>query len=259
MTEVNMLDKKKKKSKKGFDDKQYWKNRHAQQHNLRASGQKSVSLKSNEYIYTILADQYLKLLNSLDLSDVKSVLDGGFGDGYFLKFYQQHFPELKIFGVDISKDAKLKIDFIPKSRLYTSDLAEFSMDRKFDIVHSFDVLYHILNTEDYVSSLSNLASLSKKYVILHERFLKRTPLVSSKHVRLRSADFTNQILNSRGFFLTKEIPTHFFAVRLLTYKLNKLIPGALYKIDSRIAENLNSSMQGFLASHRIRAYSKVGK
>ncbi len=238
------------------DDKQYWKDRHAQQPDLKASGLKSVGLKANKYIYKILADQYLKLLNSLDLSGVKSVLDGGFGDGYFLKFYQNHFPHLEVYGVDISKDAKAKIDFLPKNRLYTSDLASFSPRRSFDIIHSFDVMYHILDTEDYAKALGNLATLSNKYVILHERFLKRAPFVSSKHVRLRRSEFTNQILNSKGFFLTAEIPTHFLAVRLLTYKFNKLIPRFLYKIDKYISENTHSSTQEFLASHYIRVYSK---
>ncbi|HLB66331.1 hypothetical protein A2886_03055 [candidate division WWE3 bacterium RIFCSPHIGHO2_01_FULL_42_13] len=203
-----------------------------------------------------MADQYLKLLNSLDLSEVGSVLDCGFGDGYFLKFYQQHFPHLEIFGVDISKAAKSKVNFLDKSRLYTSDLATFSPKRKFGIVHSFDVVYHILKSEDYVKSLSNLASLSDKYVILHERFFQKPPLVSSKHVKMRRSEFTNQILNSKGFFLTGEIPTHFIAARLLTYRLNKFIPGFLYKVDRYISEKVHPSAQEFLASHYIRVYSR---
>jgi len=238
------------------DDKEYWKKRHSRTKNLKASGVKSVGVRSNEYIYKILAEQYLKLLNSLDLKDVKTVLDCGFGDGYFLKFYQTHFPQLKIFGVDISADAKKKIDFVAKSNLYTSDLTKFSSKKKFDIVHSFDVMYHILKSEDYVRTLNNMANLSNKYIILHERFLTRAPLVSSKHVRMRRAEFTNQILNSKGFYLYEEIPTHFLAMRLFTYKFNKVMPHSLYKVDRFIAENIHPSAQEFLASHHIRVYSR---
>ncbi len=239
------------------DDKQYWKDRHAQQPDLKASGLKSVSLRANKYIYKILEDQYLKLLQSLDLSEVESVLDCGFGDGHFLKFYQEHFPQLKIFGVDISEDAKKKINFMSKDRLYTSDIAVFSPKRRFDIVHSFDVMYHILETNDYVKALSNLATLSNKYVILHERFLRKAPLINSKHVRMRRSEFTSQILNAKGFFLKTEIPTHFFAARLITYKLNKIIPVTLYKIDRYISEKAHPSTQEFLASHFIRIYVKT--
>lgn len=248
---------KKKNNKKILvDDKEYWKNRHAQTPNLKASGVKSVGVKSNEYIYKILAEQYINLLHSIDLRGVKTVLDCGFGDGYFLRFYTEYFPKFEIFGVDISPDAKKKIDFINNRNLYVSDLAKFKSNRRFDIVHSFDVLYHVLQDEDYVNSLSNMATLSKRYVILHERFLKRPPLVSSNHVRLRSTEFTNQILNAHGFFVIKEIPTHFVASRLLTYKLNKIMPRVLYKIDRYIADSFHPSSQDFLASHYIRVYSK---
>ena len=251
-----MPEPKKKNSKQNFDDRQYWRERHARQPNLEASGLKSVGLKSNKYLYKMLADQYLELLNKLDLSTVKSVLDCGFGDGYFLKFYQDNFPRLEIFGVDISQDAKSKIDFLPSNRLYTSDLVSFSPKRKFDIVHSFDVLYHILKTDDYIKALNNMASLSNRYVILHERFLKREPLISSKHVRLRRSEFTNQVLNANGFFLAAEIPTHFIAVRLLTYRLNKFIPKSLYEIDRYISEEFHPSAQKALASHHVRVYAK---
>ena len=239
------------------NDKEYWRKRHSKTSNLKASGVKSVGIRSNEYIYKILAEQYLKLLNDLNLQDVKTVLDCGFGDGYFLRFYQKHFPQLKVFGVDISEDAKKKIDFLAKDNLYTSDLTEFTPNRRFDVVHSFDVMYHILQVEDYVKTLQNMAILANKYIILHERFLERAPLVSSKHVRMRRAEFTNQILNSRGFFLEREIPTHFLAMRLFSYKFNKVMPASLYKIDRYIAENIHPSAQEFLASHHIRVYAKA--
>lgn len=252
-----MAQKRKKSKDLLVDDKEYWKKRHSKTSNLKASGVKSVGVNSNQHIYKILSDQYLKLLHSLNLKGIESVLDCGFGDGYFLNFYKKHFPKLKVYGVDISKDAKKKIDFIAKGNLYVSDLTKFEPKRKFDIVHSFDVMYHILQSEDYVKTLQNMASLSNRYIILHERFFNKAPLVSSKHVRMRRAEFTNQILNSQGFFLTKEIPTHFLAMRLFTYKFNKVMPHTLYKIDKYIAENIHPSAQEFLASHHIRVYEKV--
>jgi SAM-dependent methyltransferase len=238
------------------NDKDYWRKRHAKTPSLKASGVKSVGVRSNQYVYKILADQYLKLLNGLDLKGVNSVLDCGFGDGYFLRFYQRHFPEFKIYGVDISEDAKKKIDFLAKDNLYTGDLTKFKSRRRFDIVHSFDVMYHILNSDDYTKTLNNMASLANRYIILHERFLEKAPLISSKHVRMRRSEFTNQVLNSREFFLSKEIPTHFLAMRLFTYKFNKVMPASLYKIDRYIAENIHPSAQEFLASHHIRVYAR---
>lgn len=247
----------KNKTKQLVDDKEYWKNRHSKTSDLKASGVKSVGIKSNQYIYKMLEEQYDKLLVEIGISNLRSVLDCGFGDGYFLKFYASKYPHLKIHGVDISKSAKDKIDFIDKQQLHVSDLVSFSPKDKFDIVHCFDVMYHILNTDDHTQVLKNLASWSNRYVILHERFLEKAPVIASKHVRLRRSEFTNQVLNSQGFFLSREIPSHFFAMKLLTYKLNKIAPSTLYKLDSFIARSLHPSAQESLASHFIRVYEKA--
>ena len=158
---------------KKFDDKNYWKNRHARVNNLKASGLKSVSVKANHFIYRILTEQYAKLLANLDLEDVKTILDCGFGDGHFLKFFSENYPNKKLTGVDISPAAKEKIDVVPQKQLHISDLASLKLDKKFDLVHCFDVLYHILDEADYRTALQNLADHSDKYVILHEKFVHK--------------------------------------------------------------------------------------
>lgn len=239
------------------DDKNYWKARHKNTDNLKASGIKSVGVKSNHYIYKMLTEQYKKILSQLDLKSISSVIDSGFGDGYFLDFFTKHISHADLYGIDISPEAKKKVNFKPKSNLFVGDLSSIEINRKFDLVHCFDVLYHILDDQDYTDSLANLANLSNKYVILHERFLDKTPKIASRHVRLRTAEFTTQVLNSQGFFLIKEIPTHFFAMRILTYKLNKIVPQALYTIDNLVANRLHPSTQGSLASHKIRVYAKA--
>jgi SAM-dependent methyltransferase len=242
---------------KKFDDKNYWKNRHARVNNLKASGLKSVSVKANHFIYRILTEQYAKLLANLDLKDVKTILDCGFGDGHFLKFFSENYPNKKLTGVDISPAAKEKIDVVPQKQLHISDLASLKLDKKFDLVHCFDVLYHILDEADYRTALQNLADHSDKYVILHEKFVHKSPRFSSAHVRFRRREYTNQVLNSKGFYLHTEIPTHFLGVRFFTYKLNKLIPGVLYKIDKFIAEKFPDHLQEVLGTHSIRVYKKA--
>lgn len=238
------------------DDKSYWKERHAKTRSLKASGIKSIKVRSNEYVYKLLAEQYKKLLNDLDISNMKSVIDCGFGDGYFLKFFKENFPQLDVYGIDISKEAKKKIDFISNKNLYVRDLTKINITKKFDIVHSFDVLYHILSDSDYDKALSGMANLSLKHVILHERFMESVGPISSKHVRMRRSEYTNQILNAHGFYLSKEMPSHFFAMRLLTYRINNFTPGLMYKIDKYIADNMHPSTQESLASHYIRVYTK---
>lgn len=242
-----------------LNDKQYWKDRHTSVDDLKASGLQSVGLGANRLIYKILEDQYQKLLNLIELKSVKTILDCGFGDGYFLDFFVKNFPDKEISGIDISPAAKKKIKSVSQSRLYVGDLADFNLKKKFNIVHCFDVLYHILDDADYARALGNLSSHSDKFVILHERFLIKEPLIQSKHVRLRRREVTDQILNSNGFYLTREIPTHFVAVRTLTFRLNRLFAKQLYGIDKYIAGKLSDNVQERLASHFIRVYRKAGR
>jgi SAM-dependent methyltransferase len=243
-------------SDKKFDDKNYWKNRHSSVDTIKASGLKSVSVKANHYIYRILTEQYAKLLSKLDLKDVKTILDCGFGDGHFLQFFVENYSDKKLTGVDISQAAKEKIDFVPKKQLHVADLATLNLDKKFDLVHCFDVLYHVLDENDYRSSLENIAKHSNNYVILHEKFVRKSPRFSSAHVRFRRREYTNQILNSKGFYLHSEIPTHFLGVRFFSYRLNKLIPGILYKVDKYIADHFPEHLQEVLGTHTIRVYKK---
>lgn len=231
--------------------------RHADTNSLKASGLKSASVKTNFLIYKILADQYQKLLSTKEMGSVKTVLDCGFGDGYFLDFFKEKFPNKILTGIDISKDSKEKIKHNHGAKnLHIGDLTDFNLNKKFDLVHSFDVLYHILSEADYRSALSNIANHSSKYVVLHERFFTRVPLLSSSHVRARRREVTNQILNSNGFYLYSEIPSHFLGMRMFSSIINKITPTLLHRLDQRIATSFPDYLQEALASHSIRVYKK---
>lgn len=242
------------------DDKKYWKKRHSNIGDLRASGVKSASLKSSKYIYKILEEQYSSILDELtDITSIKpSIIDAGFGDGYFLNFFQKKYPKSEIYGVDISEDAKEKVSFKNKENLRVGDLTNFNIDMKFDIVHCFDVLYHILDDEDYSIAIQNLCNTSSNYLILHERFLARTPLYSSSHVRFRERDYTTQLLNRNGFFLYRKKPTHFFAVGVYLYKITSLFPKLFYRIDKMLTRR-HPSLQERLATHHIYVFKKITK
>lgn len=242
---------------KDIDDKAYWIARHSEFDNIRSSGFKSLNEQSNNYIYKILSEQYLDLLDKLELPKGVNVIDCGFGDGYFLKFFNDNFNKWEVSGFDLSDKALTKAKKTnKKAKLFVADFSQhIHQPEKFTIAHSFDVLYHILDNKSYRAALDNMCNLSEEYVILHEKFLKREPLINASHVRFRTLDFTDQILNSNGFYLYDEIPTHFMAVRLLTYRLNKFFAKLLYGLDKKISR-LHPSTQMRLASHRIRVYKR---
>ena len=241
---------------KQINDKAYWKKRHKTDKKKTASGLRGTGKHGSDYIYRMVQDQYQKALKQINIREQKEVFDAGYGNGYFLRFFKRNYNHLNLFGIDISKDARKSIDFLPKKNLYIGDLSKFKINRQFDIVHCFDVLYHIINDMDFNNALVNLTKISRNYVIIHDRFLNKIGIISSKHVRMRRSEVYNQILNSQKFYLHSEIPTHYFAMKFLTYKLNAIIPKPLYRIDKYISENLSQSTQERLASHWIRIYKK---
>lgn len=242
--------------KNKFSDKEYWKKRHSDIDNIRAVGGKGVNIKGNYYVYKFLEEQYKELLSKIDISEVKTFFDCGFGDGHFLRFYKETYPHIKLSGIDISQDAKERIDFVNPKDLFVGDLVDMNIKKTYDIVQSFDVLYHIVNDSDYYNALYNMTKIAKKYLILHERFNSSAGLISLKHIRMRRSEYTNQILNSEDFYLYREIPSHFLAKRLFTYRLNSYIPGLLYKLDHFISNHFHDSTQERMASHFIRIYKR---
>lgn len=240
-----------------LNDKEYWKARHQAVATLEASGLQAVGVKANDLIYKMLAKQYKKLLDRIGPGSFSSVLDCGYGDGYFLQFFVDNFADKDVHGVDISPIARQKVKAVQKKNLHVGDLADFNLGRTYDLVHCFDVLYHVLDERNYHSALQQLAKHSSRYIALHERFFEKTPFITSAHVRMRRSEFTNQILNASGFFLLTEIPTHFFAMRMFSHKLNSVLPGLLYRLDNAVALNFPEHLQERLASHKIKIYQKA--
>ena len=65
----------------------------------------------------------MKVLHSLEIDSLKSVIDCGFGDGYFLDFFQTNFSEWDVFGLDISENAINKVStFFENRKLRVIDL-----------------------------------------------------------------------------------------------------------------------------------------
>jgi SAM-dependent methyltransferase len=239
----------------GIDDKKYWIDRHKKQNeSTSAVGSISYSEKANYYIYKILSERYGIALNMLDFPENKTALDAGCGIGIFSEFLNEY--GFKVTAADISREAldRIKNDQIEK---ICSPIAEIDTQlKRFDLVHSFDVLYHILDDGEWERSLNNMCRLSKKYIALHERFFKTPPVISSSHLNARTLSQTSEILNSNGFFEILSIPTHFIALRLLTFKVSRYMPDLFYKADRYILGELEKRKIRKYGSHFIKVFEK---
>ena len=238
-----------------IDDKDYWLKRHKKEKDQISSvGLIKNSDKANYYIYRILKERYELTLDLLELGENKAALDAGCGIGIFSEFLSNY--GLKVTAADISQDGLDKIESEDISKICSS-IADIKVEgTKFDIVHSFDVLYHILDDQEWERSLKNMCDLSKKYIILHERFFKTKPIITSAHLNARTHSETLKVLNENGFFEILSIPTHMIALRLVTFKISKYFPKLFYKIDSFLLELLEKHKIRKYGSHFIKVFEK---
>ncbi|MFQ5646934.1 MAG: class I SAM-dependent methyltransferase [bacterium] len=239
---------------KKIDAHDYWINRHKQENSLAAVGLKSSSPTGNYYLYKIVREQYEKILSQLDLPENPRVLDAGCGIGCFVDLFLSR--RFAVMAADISPDAveRLTEKYGNKIETVCSPLNKLKLDRTFDLVHSFDVLYHILDQREWEETLEKFAGLSRKYIVLHERFLTRKPVIASPHVRQRPYRVTADKLAELGFKEMATIPTHFLAMRILTYRLSRYLPRLFYRLDRLILDYLVNRDQPYRGSHHIKVF-----
>jgi SAM-dependent methyltransferase len=234
--------------KKVFDEKKYWINRR-KMGKLSSVGLKSHNETSNYYIYKIVTNQYKILLDRLEIKE-KNVLDAGCGTGVFSEFFLMNGYTVSAF--DISKNLILdgsRVNFKVKS------IANFKSEKRFEIVHCFDVLYHILDDLEWKESLINLSQHSGNFIILHQRFCNHNPLICSKHIKFRPYSEITEVLKNQNFYEVDSIATHAIALRLPTYRLSNLSPRLFYEIDSLLL-NLSNRFNLDIGSHHIKVFQK---
>ena len=238
-----------------FDEKDYWRGRHDDhQGQYKAVGIDNIPERANQLAYRQLVQQYERLLDRLNLPAGTPALDAGAGIGAFTHLlYNRGFD---LTALDISQTALDGID-LPIKKI-CSPIADAELpERAFQYVHSFDVLYHIMDDAEWAASLAALARSSSRYVVLHERFTWLPQWAPSKIMKMRSRGRTASVLRAEGFREFATVPSYFVTKHLLTYRLSALAPQPFYRVDDWVLNRGSGSrvIQG-LASHRIKAFER---
>ncbi|MBI5787491.1 MAG: class I SAM-dependent methyltransferase [Candidatus Schekmanbacteria bacterium] len=240
-----------------INDQEYWIRRHQEKDGLAAVGMLTSSEESNYWLYQIVLEQYELIFRKLNLPIPPKVLDAGCGIGaYFDFFLARH---CIVTAVDVSPEAleKIKTKYGVKVKTFCSPLNNLTLNESFDIVHCFDVLYHILNDREWTQALERLALHSGHYIILHERFLARRQFISARHVNFRTYSVTANKLQALGFTETATIPTHFFASYLFTYFWAKYFPEFFYRLDKKILDFCVRNNHLSWGAYHIKVFEKV--
>ena len=113
-------------------------------------------------------DSIDKLLNEIDLKNIKSVVEVGVGEGELLKNISNKIPKAKFWATDLSENeiekAKNYIKFkkVGFSVQNAENLSKFK-DKQFDLVICCEVLGHV---EDFQKALKELYRISNKYLLV---------------------------------------------------------------------------------------------
>jgi ubiquinone/menaquinone biosynthesis C-methylase UbiE len=140
-------------------DKNYW------------DGDKKYGYGGYRYIKDRWKPVALKIIKKYKLKNNSYILDVGCGKGYLLYEIKKLLPNIKIFGIDISKYAKENAhDEIRKNIKILDASAKYPYKKNFfDLVISINTL-HNLDIKDLKKSLNEIARVSKKSYVVVESF-----------------------------------------------------------------------------------------
>lgn len=230
---------------KKFNYKDYWKKRLRETgESLKGVGHKSYGEFANELMYKKTQIQLEKALRELKINvNGKTVLDAGAGIGIYTEFYLTRGAKVK--AVDISEHAlriiRKKFPRVETKCCSLSDTVD--INEKFDIVHCFDVLYHITSEQDWKKAIDNLGKLSKEYIFIHNIntywFGTSNFLFERKHIKVKNRNSViEDKLGKLGFEKVGYYPTHILYVRPILHLLVKIIPYVFYSLDNFLISSL---------------------
>src|SRR5581483_1561763 len=223
-------------SSQSFDYRSYWKKRLKKaKNNLAGVGHKRFGDRANRLMYQRVNDVLMHVLKERKIPvKNKQILDAGAGIGMFVGIYKD--LGAKITALDISPDAlQILKKRYPSVKTITSGLEDLNKRVKrssFDIVHCFDVLYHITADNQWEKAVRNLAFASKEYIIVHVISEQWHNSFHAVHVRALRNTRLRELLGEYGFIEEASYPTHVFYTKMPFYFIARYFPQFFYNMDA---------------------------
>ncbi len=230
-----------------YEPKSYWEERLRQNFSLKHTGHIGFNLVYNKWAYKAKVRVLKKALNCLKINcEGKTVLDIGCGTGFWIEFYKSN-GAASIVGVDITSISigKLKEKY-PQFEFCELDIGdeEINIDRRFDIVNVFDVLYHIKDKLKFGKAMSNIAHLSKKgsYIFMTDSLIDRSAAdyITFRSLSTYEEEFKRNSLRLKGvaplyYLLNRPYPFLLegikFALLKTKFNIDDIMAPILYYLD----------------------------
>jgi 2-polyprenyl-3-methyl-5-hydroxy-6-metoxy-1,4-benzoquinol methylase len=197
------------------DNETYWVERHKRfRHKLASVGDISRSEEDNLELYARKKRSVATLLRHLEMLDLTGlrVLDAGCGVGMLSELFYVLGAEVS--GVDASPTAIAECQRrCPTGAFHTGSLIDFAFNEQFDLTVAFDVLYHVVDDDNWRATLANLVAhteLGGHLAVLDQ--LKHEPYSPASHVRFRTHAMYDDALFELGMKVASNPNEHTFLV-----------------------------------------------
>lgn len=198
-------------SAEAFDPERYWEEMHRENRGFAAVGFAGLGVGFNKWMYRVRRVVVRRALRRAAVS-VKSasVLDVGAGSGFYVLLWLK-LGAAHVTGMDLSEAAVdgLRAEF-PTAEFLCDDIADPSQELRagrYELVSSFDVLFHIVDDERFDRAIENVAELIRPggHLLLSDNFL-HGPAIRGRHQVSRSLEEIDDALTAAGFETIARLP-----------------------------------------------------
>ncbi|MEN9574423.1 MAG: hypothetical protein RL514_2278 [Verrucomicrobiota bacterium] len=228
--------------------REFWASRY-QQFNLSESGWMGAGEGYNGYLYECKRQALRRALAEIDVRPEASVevLDAGCGQGFFAGVWAREFPHASYTGVDICEKVVAHLQGrYPRQAFSAGDLAEWRhpAERRFDVIHSFEVLHLLLSDAAVERAVMNLAAhLKPGGHLLLTAALPAETVEPNAYIRHQSRKFWAGVVSRAGLVQRSARPMYYWLPdggpknRYVNRLLRLPGPGLMYALD-RVAHAL---------------------
>ena len=159
-----------------YDPKEYWEHRFSKNLDLAAVGDAGLGFVYNHWLYKARFHAMNRALRKLNLEvSGKSLLDIGVGSGAWIPFWLECRVS-EIVGIDITsisirtlRNRYPQLDFVQGN---ICGSLPYSKDSYFDIVTGFDILFHIVDDNNFLNAIKNISRFTRNlgWVIICDSF-----------------------------------------------------------------------------------------
>jgi SAM-dependent methyltransferase len=215
-----------------YQPREFWDRRLSQHFDLRGTGETGLSLAYNRACYALRERVLTRALAETGFEPAgHAVLDVGCGTGFFTAYYLGR--GARVTGVDIAPTSieRLRARH-PEAQFILSDVSDVALERSYDLVNAFDVLYHITDDERWERAMRHLAAAVAPggLLLVTDTFAELGS--AEAHNRMRPLPRYRALLEAEHFEVLGVEPTHVLLNRPLGpfRSLNRL-PALLLALD----------------------------